>query len=483
MAKYPIKMLKDEEGTPFVPLVSTEALRTPEGETIEEKLKKKLEVSNIKAGTDISLSVDGNNITINNASKGVLIDNLDTETSGLGSLDARQGKVLKDMIPDVVNNLTTVSTDKALSAYQGYLLNHKVVPTGGTTGQVLKKASNDDHALEWGDAADPNAIVGDGSIKKIVELTYEEYQALETIDPDTEYHIYNTEDGTYTYISEGQINEIIENSKANMGDITISSAQSKNLLNDALIGFYNTHERTFTNTGYYNELTIPDISPYKVGETYTYSYECIATDGSWGVGIVIWYTDDTYDEWNSYGEIGRRSMTFTVAKPISRFDLRFSRANVSGSTKTQTIKNLQIEKGSTMTPWAPYRKYGYNPLIDMGKNILSSSSISGINHKISLTESIMPGDILFCKIGDMRYTPLYMVPYDSEDFCIYGETNLMYNGSYAGVGHVMIRFLSPAAGRNAWRIDVYTTNFMIYGDPHIWVDTSQSVTAIYKITR
>lgn len=189
MAKYPIKMLKDEEGTPFVPLVSTEALRTPEGETIEEKLEKKLEPSNIIAGTDITLSVDGNNITINNASKGVLIDNLTTEQSGVGSLDAHQGKILKDMIPDVVNNLTTTSTDKALSAYQGYLLNHKVVPTGGTTGQVLKKSSNDDHALEWGDAADPNAIIGDGSIKKIVELTYEEYQALETIDPNTEYHI------------------------------------------------------------------------------------------------------------------------------------------------------------------------------------------------------------------------------------------------------------------------------------------------------
>ena len=189
MAKYPIKMLKDEEGTPFVPLVSTEALRTPEGVTIEEKLEKKLEPSNLIAGTDITLSVDGNNITINNASKGVLIDNLTTEQSGVGSLDAHQGKILKDMIPDVVNNLTTTSTDKALSAYQGYLLNHKVVPTGGTTGQVLKKSSNDDHALEWGDAADPNAIVGDGSIKKIVELTYEEYQALDTIDPDTEYHI------------------------------------------------------------------------------------------------------------------------------------------------------------------------------------------------------------------------------------------------------------------------------------------------------
>lgn len=209
MAKYPIKMLKDEEGTPFVPLVSTEALRTPEGETIEEKLEKKLELSNIIAGTDITLSVDGNNITINNASKGVLIDNLTTEQSGIGSLDAHQGKVLKDMIPDVVNNLTTTSTNKALSAYQGYLLNHKVVPTGGTTGQVLKKSSNDDHALEWGDAADPNAIIGDGSIKKIIELTYEEYQALDTIDSDTEYHIYNVEDGTYTYISEGRIQEII----------------------------------------------------------------------------------------------------------------------------------------------------------------------------------------------------------------------------------------------------------------------------------
>ena len=212
MAKYPIKMLKDEEGTPFVPLVSTEALRTPEGETIEEKLEKKLEPSNLIAGTDITLSVDGNNITINNASKGVLIDNLTTEQSGVGSLDAHQGKVLKDMIPDVVNNLTTTSTNKALSAYQGYLLNHKVVPTGGTTGQVLKKSSNDDHALEWGDAADPNAIIGDGSIKKIIELTYEEYQALETIDPDTEYHIYNVEDGTYTYISEGQIQNMIDSS-------------------------------------------------------------------------------------------------------------------------------------------------------------------------------------------------------------------------------------------------------------------------------
>ena len=189
MAIYPIKMLKDEEGNAFVPLTSSEALKTPDGKTLDEKLQNKLETTNIKAGTDINITVDGNNVTINNASKGVLIDNLTTETPGVGSLDAHQGKVLKDMIPEVVNNVTSTDSDKALSAYQGYLLSGKVVPTGGKEGQVLKKSSDTNWSLEWGDAADPNAIVGDGSIKKIVELTYEEYQALETIDPDTEYHI------------------------------------------------------------------------------------------------------------------------------------------------------------------------------------------------------------------------------------------------------------------------------------------------------
>lgn len=189
MAKYPIKMLKDEEGNAFVPLTSSEALKTPDGKTLDEKLQNKLETTNIKAGTDINITVDGNNVTINNASKGVLIDNLTTETSGIGSLDAHQGKVLKEMIPEVVNNVTSTDSDKALSAYQGYLLSGKVVPTGGKKGQVLKKSSDTNWSLEWGDAADPNAIIGDGSIKKIVELTYEEYQALETIDPDTEYHI------------------------------------------------------------------------------------------------------------------------------------------------------------------------------------------------------------------------------------------------------------------------------------------------------
>lgn len=208
MATYPIKLLKDESGTPFVPLTSTAALKTKDGSSLEDEFNKKLEVTNIKAGKDITLTVSGNNITINNASKGVLIDNLTTTTAGQGALDARQGKILKDSIPEVVNNLTTVSTDKALSAYQGYLLSGKIVPAGGTEGQVLKKSSGTDWALEWGDAADPNAIIGDGSIKKIVYCTLEEYNNLKTIDPDTEYHIQET-DEDLSYISRNDIQKMI----------------------------------------------------------------------------------------------------------------------------------------------------------------------------------------------------------------------------------------------------------------------------------
>ncbi len=208
MAKYPIKLLKDESGAPFVPLTTSTALYLEDGKNLDDKFATKLEASNIKAGKDITVNVDGNNVTINNASKGVLIDNLTTETSGQGSLDAHQGKVLKDLIPEVINNLTTIDSTKALSAHQGYILAGRSVPSGGVAGQVLKKSADDNYSLEWGDAADPNAIIGDGSIKKIVYLTMGEYNALKTINPDTEYHIQET-DGDLSYISRDDIQKMI----------------------------------------------------------------------------------------------------------------------------------------------------------------------------------------------------------------------------------------------------------------------------------
>lgn len=200
MAQYPIKMLKDENGTPFVPLVAPEAVKDTQGTDWQTLLNRKLEKTNIIAGQNVTITTEGNDITINSAAGGAsanVIDNLDQTTGGVGVLDAHQGHVLKEMIPDVVNNLTTVDTTKALSAYQGYLLNNRTVPGGGTTGQVLKKKSGTDNDLEWGDAADPNAISGDSSVKKIVALTYDEYEQLVAdgeIEEDTEYHIIDAPD-------------------------------------------------------------------------------------------------------------------------------------------------------------------------------------------------------------------------------------------------------------------------------------------------
>ena len=38
MATYPIKMLKDENGTPFVPLISLDSIQDTEGQSINEIL-------------------------------------------------------------------------------------------------------------------------------------------------------------------------------------------------------------------------------------------------------------------------------------------------------------------------------------------------------------------------------------------------------------------------------------------------------------
>lgn len=193
MTKMPVKILRDENNDAFVPFISLDAIEKTEGESVGQALDKKLETHNIKAGNQITIDVDGNDITINNDASGMnIINNLETEEPGLGSLDAHQGKILKDSIPEIVNNLNTIDSTKALSAHQGYVLAGRSVPVGGASGQVLKKTNDNDYALEWGDAADPNAIGGDGTIKKIVELSYQDYLDLKDngqLDETTEYHI------------------------------------------------------------------------------------------------------------------------------------------------------------------------------------------------------------------------------------------------------------------------------------------------------
>ncbi len=245
MATYPIKMLRDENQEPFVPMVSADSIYMNDGKSFEEKLAEKIGVENLAEGTGINIETkdDITTISVDFGASDNIIDNLDTTVAGQGPLDARQGNVLKNMIPTIVDNLDSTDATKVLSANQGRELKEMSVPAGGATGQVLKKASNGDHELEWGDAADPNAIVGDGSIMKIIELTYAEYKTLESkgeLKEDTEYHIVDVENGTAAYITADQIQLKIEANvvdKLNSTETTksLSAAQGKNL-NDRVSG-------------------------------------------------------------------------------------------------------------------------------------------------------------------------------------------------------------------------------------------------------
>lgn len=127
MATYSIKMLKDEQNQPFVPLVSTDCIRDENNQTLQQILDKKLSPTNLLPGEHVSITTEGNNCYVNVDLPANLdiINNLTTDSAGQGALDAYQGKVLKDSIPLVVDDLSSTSTTSALSANQGYVLNHK----------------------------------------------------------------------------------------------------------------------------------------------------------------------------------------------------------------------------------------------------------------------------------------------------------------------------------------------------------------------
>lgn len=72
---------------------------------------------------------------------------------------------------------------------------------------------------EDGQGSDPNAIKGDGSIVKIVEMTLEEYQNLENIEEDTEYHI--IDDTTLV------TTQIVDDLNVNESGMALSAKQGK----------------------------------------------------------------------------------------------------------------------------------------------------------------------------------------------------------------------------------------------------------------
>ena len=98
MAQYPIKMLKDENGTPFVPLVAPEAVKDNQGTNWQALIDKKLEKTNIIAGDNITLSVSGNDITINSQAGGASDY---TALSNKPSLDTTSGVSLNPLKEEI----------------------------------------------------------------------------------------------------------------------------------------------------------------------------------------------------------------------------------------------------------------------------------------------------------------------------------------------------------------------------------------------
>lgn len=127
MANYPIKLLKDETNAAFVPLVSTDCIRDKDNQTLQQILDKKLSPTNLLPGEHVNITTEGNNcyVSVDLPAGLTLIDNLNTTTANQGSLDAHQGKVLKEMIPEIIDDITDTSPTKGLSANQGYILNQK----------------------------------------------------------------------------------------------------------------------------------------------------------------------------------------------------------------------------------------------------------------------------------------------------------------------------------------------------------------------
>lgn len=75
MATYPIKMVQDETGSPFVPLTSASAVMDSNNDSLQTLLNGKYNI----------------------------INNLTTASAGLGVLDAAQGKILYDMANVEIN--------------------------------------------------------------------------------------------------------------------------------------------------------------------------------------------------------------------------------------------------------------------------------------------------------------------------------------------------------------------------------------------
>ena len=129
MANYPIRMLRDEQGAPFVPLVSADSVQITEGKKLTDFLQEGVGLSpeDIIGGEYVTVETEDGTVKINVDLPAAIniINNLTTSESGQGALDAYQGKVLYDSIPKLYDGLDSDDANKALTARQGKILGEK----------------------------------------------------------------------------------------------------------------------------------------------------------------------------------------------------------------------------------------------------------------------------------------------------------------------------------------------------------------------
>ena len=165
MAKYPVKLLKDKDGTAFIPVVNSDSIITPEGDTLNDLLEEKQDL--LTSGTNIK--------TINNES-----------LLGSGNISIQGGGDATDVQVNGVsitqNNVANIATQTAYNSLTNKIATKNDIPTqtsqltndsGYTTntGTITKVQANGTDVASSGTANIPAATTSKYGVTKLSSAT------------------------------------------------------------------------------------------------------------------------------------------------------------------------------------------------------------------------------------------------------------------------------------------------------------------------
>ena len=121
MTTYPVKLLKDKDGTAFIPVVNSDSIITPEGDTLDDLLDEKqntlISGTNIKTINNQSLLGEGN-IDVSGGSgtpTDVRVNNTSITSSGIanivteGTYNASTNKIVtKSYVDGIVGDIESL---------------------------------------------------------------------------------------------------------------------------------------------------------------------------------------------------------------------------------------------------------------------------------------------------------------------------------------------------------------------------------------